>query len=134
MAETKTSGEPKPSKNLLPPSARMPSPIRSPNRPSAHSAKPSVEQGRYQGLQAILGRESLLKLQKTKVLVVGAGGIGCELLKDLVLSGFESIHVVRAGYARVRVRVSSIRVRVSSIRVRVSSIRVRVSAIDCAIH
>lgn len=29
-----------------------------------------------------------------KILVVGAGGIGCELLKNLVLTGFAQIHVV----------------------------------------
>ena len=31
---------------------------------------------------------------KAKILVVGAGGIGCELLKNLVLSGFSEIHVI----------------------------------------
>lgn len=39
--------------------------------------------------------EKSVDLASTKVLVVGAGGIGCELLKNLVLSGFHDIEVVR---------------------------------------
>ncbi|KAG5439278.1 hypothetical protein PCANB_001577 [Pneumocystis canis] len=34
------------------------------------------------------------KASLSKVLLVGAGGIGCELLKNLLLSGFKEIHIV----------------------------------------
>ncbi|KAG5342178.1 hypothetical protein C0989_004915 [Termitomyces sp. Mn162] len=41
--------------------------------------------------RAILGSELYDKLPNTKVLLVGAGGIGCELLKNIVLVGFGEI-------------------------------------------
>ncbi|XP_026435875.1 SUMO-activating enzyme subunit 2-like [Papaver somniferum] len=33
-------------------------------------------------------------IKSSKVLMVGAGGIGCELLKTLALSGFQDIHII----------------------------------------
>lgn len=45
-------------------------------------------------LKKVLGPEKYAKIRASKVLLVGAGGIGCELLKDLVLSGFGEIHIV----------------------------------------
>jgi len=33
-------------------------------------------------------------IKESRVLMVGAGGIGCELLKNLVLTGFGEIHIV----------------------------------------
>lgn len=36
-------------------------------------------------------------VEGSQVLVVGAGGIGCELLKNLVLTGFTQLHVVSEG-------------------------------------
>eukprot|EP01134_Creolimax_fragrantissima_P007241 CFRG7241T1 len=48
----------------------------------------------YSSLDVILGTENNASISNANVLVVGAGGIGCELLKNLVLSGFTSIEVI----------------------------------------
>ncbi|CAR24404.1 E1 ubiquitin-activating protein UBA2 [Lachancea thermotolerans CBS 6340] len=42
----------------------------------------------------LLGQENYERLRSSRVLLVGAGGIGCELLKNLVLMGFGEIHIV----------------------------------------
>lgn len=43
-------------------------------------------------LLIIVGK--LTRIAQARVLMVGAGGIGCELLKNLVLTGFGEIHIV----------------------------------------
>lgn len=49
---------------------------------------------RESNLVKCIGEESYQRVRNTKVLLVGAGGIGCELLKDLILLEFGEIHIV----------------------------------------
>ncbi|XP_055949998.1 SUMO-activating enzyme subunit 2-like [Argiope bruennichi] len=45
-------------------------------------------------IEGLLEKTLNEKIKSCKILVVGAGGIGCELLKNLVLTGFEELHVI----------------------------------------
>ncbi|PRP83857.1 hypothetical protein PROFUN_08888 [Planoprotostelium fungivorum] len=49
---------------------------------------------RYEHLVASLGNELFEAIRSAKILMVGAGGIGCELLKNLVLTGFHDIEII----------------------------------------
>ena len=45
-------------------------------------------------LELIYDKEVALKIINSNVLVVGAGGIGCELMKTLSITGFTKISIV----------------------------------------
>ena len=49
---------------------------------------------RASNISKIIGPQNLEKLRSTKCLLIGAGGIGSELLKDLILMEFGEIHIV----------------------------------------
>ena len=53
-----------------------------------------IQKTRLADIQLMFGESMTTKAQNAKVLMVGAGGIGCELLKNLVMSGFENITVI----------------------------------------
>jgi ubiquitin-like 1-activating enzyme E1 B len=45
-------------------------------------------------LELIYGKDTAALISATKVLVVGAGGIGCELIKCLSMTGFQHVEVI----------------------------------------
>jgi len=45
-------------------------------------------------MEKLLGEDIYARINQSRILVVGAGGIGCELLKNLVMSGFKDIDVL----------------------------------------
>jgi len=46
------------------------------------------------GIRRTLGEKMMDKIISSKILLVGAGGIGCELLKNLALAGFTNVEVI----------------------------------------
>lgn len=60
-----------------------------------HLDKILTRTGAYTDPEAFLvGDEVINNLSNMRVLVIGAGGLGCEILKNLALSGFKSIDVI----------------------------------------
>jgi molybdopterin/thiamine biosynthesis adenylyltransferase len=46
------------------------------------------------GVKKTVGKKLMNKITSCKILLVGSGGIGCELLKNLALSGFTHVEVI----------------------------------------
>lgn len=61
---------------------------------NGHSPAAAVTAAGNAAVRAVIGEERFAQIQAAKLLVIGAGGIGCEVLKNLVLTGFVDIEVV----------------------------------------
>ena len=54
----------------------------------------TTERHALSGMEATVGPDLLRKIQESKILLVGSGGIGCELLKNMALSGFRHVEAI----------------------------------------
>lgn len=59
-----------------------------------HLHKVLSKPGPFSDEDWVPGPETIDALETSKILVIGAGGLGCEILKNLALSGFKDIHVI----------------------------------------
>ncbi|KAF9874492.1 ubiquitin-like activating enzyme [Colletotrichum karsti] len=73
--------------------AAAPAAAAQPTAQTVQQRQPAVP-SRDKFFQQSLGGSLNANVKKARVLMVGAGGIGCELLKNLVLTGYGEIHVV----------------------------------------
>ncbi|PHH83841.1 hypothetical protein CDD82_32 [Ophiocordyceps australis] len=64
------------------------------DQPTPLQQRPRANLGRDRYNNQSIGSTLNATIKKSRVLMVGAGGIGCELLKNLVLTGFGEIHIV----------------------------------------
>ncbi|KNG89074.1 NEDD8-activating enzyme E1 catalytic subunit [Aspergillus nomiae NRRL 13137] len=62
-----------------------------------HLHKVLTRPGPFSDEDWVPGPETIGALETSKILVIGAGGLGCEILKNLALSGFKDIHVIDMG-------------------------------------
>lgn len=67
-------------------------------KPAFASSDPSSSKSsqacRYDFARQILSPSTFQRLQSAKILIVGAGGIGCEVLKDVACAGFGHITII----------------------------------------
>ena len=54
----------------------------------------TLDNSLLKGLKTTVGEKLFNKITSCKILLVGSGGIGCELLKNLALSGFTHVEVI----------------------------------------
>jgi ubiquitin-activating enzyme E1 len=55
------------------------------------SPQAGIDEGLYSRQLYVLGKEAMLKMQNSRVLVVGLGGLGIEIAKNLALAGVKSL-------------------------------------------